>query len=85
MQTNRTTPTEAEEILDVAGAAAFLHVSRAVLYEEIAGGRLKSFKIKNRRLFRKSHLLEFVAACEAATEAAGGAFFRAGTAGGSAA
>jgi excisionase family DNA binding protein len=48
------------EIFSVAEAAAYLKISRALIYKLIAAKRLKPFKVGTRTLFLGAELARFV-------------------------
>ena len=45
-----------EEVLDVAGAAAFLRLGTSTVYKLSSSGKLASVKLGGRRVFRRSDL-----------------------------
>lgn len=53
-------PLNEREALGVAEAAAFLGLSRSVIYAEMKTGALKGFRVGGRRLFRRADLVAFL-------------------------
>jgi excisionase family DNA binding protein len=49
-----------KRLLDVKSASEYLSISRALLYQLAANGKISSFKINSRRLFDVNDLDEFV-------------------------
>ncbi len=61
MSTNLPDSTPAEDtVFDVDGACKFLRICRETFYGEIRAGRLKTFRIKSRRLIRLSSLMAYI-------------------------
>lgn len=48
------------ELLDTAEAAKYLRLSKSTIAKMVSTGELKSLKITDRRLFRKSDLNQFI-------------------------
>ena len=51
-----------EEVLDVAGAAAFLKIGQSTIYKAAASGGLASVKLGGRLVFRRADLLAYLEA-----------------------
>lgn len=55
-----TTPHNADDLLTVEDAAAYLHASRATVFRLIKSGDIKSIKVGKLRLIRFGALTDFV-------------------------